>query len=133
MLSVNMEIFKKSNVLHTSKDLNQLVNDFANYLKNSGWKVQNKTENDQAILQAQKAGILRDIIAADRALTFTFKKDNDNIDVNVGVAKLLQNLGVTAIETILLSEIFIVIDVPEIAWTDHVEKDLLKQLEQIAQ
>ncbi len=128
-----MEIFKKSNVLHTSKDLNQLVNDFANYLKNSGWKVQNNTQNDQAILQAQKAGILRDIIAADRALTFTFKKDNDNIDVNIGVAKLLQNLGVTAIETILLSEIFIVIDVPEIAWTDHVEKDLLKQLEQIAQ
>jgi len=128
-----MEIFKKNKVLHTTKDLNQLVNDFSDYLKNSGWKVQNSTQNDKAILQAQKAGILRDIIAADRALTFMFKKDDDNIDVNVGVAKLLQNLGVTAIETIFLSEIFIVVDVPEIAWTDHIEKDLLKQLENIAQ
>ncbi len=127
-----MEIFKKDRVLQTSKDLNQLVNDFSAYLKNANWKVQNNTQNGKAILQAQKAGILRDIIAADRALTFVFEKNDDNINVHVGVAKLLQNLGITAIETILLSEIFLVIDVPEIAWTDHVENGLLKQLEQIA-
>ncbi len=127
-----MEIFKKDRVLQTSKDLNQLVNDFSAYLKNANWKVQNNTQNGKAILQAQKAGILRDIIAADRALTFVFEKNDDNINVHVGVAKFLQNLGITAIETILLSEIFLVIDIPEIAWTDHVENDLLKQLEQIA-
>ena len=127
-----MEIFKKDRVLQTSKDLNQLVNDFSAYLKNANWKVQNNTQNGKAILQAQKAGILRDIIAADRALTFVFEKNDNNVNVHVGVAKLLQNLGVTAIETILLSEIFLVIDIPEIAWTDHVENGLLKQLEQIA-
>ncbi len=128
-----MEIFKKDHVLNTQKDLKDIVNGFATYLTNNNWKVQNKTEGDKAILQAQKAGILRDIIAADRALTFTFEKQPDGIHVNVGVAKLLQNLGVTAIEVILLSEIFIVIDVPEIAWTDHVEKGLLTQLDQEAQ
>ena len=127
-----MEIFKKDRVLQTDKDLNQLVSDFSTYLKNDNWRVQNNTQNGKAILQAQKAGILRDIIAADRALTFVFEKNDNNVNVHVGVAKLLQNLGVTAIETILLSEIFLVIDIPEIAWTDHVENGLLKQLEQIA-
>ena len=118
--------------MQTDKDLNQLVSDFSTYLKNDNWRVQNNTQNGKAILQAQKAGILRDIIAADRALTFVFEKNDNNVNVHVGVAKLLQNLGVTAIETILLSEIFLVIDIPEIAWTDHVENGLLKQLEQIA-
>ncbi len=127
-----MEIFKKDKVLQTTKDLNQVVNDFTAYLKNSGWKVQSNVQNGKAILQAQKAGILRDIIAADRALTFTFQKNDDNIEVHVGVAKLIQNLGVTAIEVLLLSDIFILVDVPEIAWTDHVEKGLLQQLEQIS-
>ena len=79
-----MEIFKKDRVLQTSKDLNQLVNDFSAYLKNANWKVQNNTQNGKAILQAQKAGILRDIIAADRALTFVFEKNDDNINVHVG-------------------------------------------------
>ncbi|KJE48678.1 MULTISPECIES: hypothetical protein [Acidiplasma] len=128
-----MEIFKKERVFNTQKDLKAVVQDFSDYLTNNNWKVQSNVQDNKAILQAQKAGILRDIIAADRALTFTFEKQDDGIHVHVGVGKLLQNLGVTAIEALFLSEIFIVVDVPEIAWTDHVEKQLMQQLQQIAQ
>ena len=39
-------------------------------LINNGWKVQSNVQQDKAILQAQKFGILRGLIAADRALTF---------------------------------------------------------------
>jgi hypothetical protein len=45
---------------------------------------------------------------------------------------LLGDIAVTAIEVILLSEIFIIVDVPEIAWSDHVEKELLNELQNIA-
>lgn len=127
-----MEIFKKDLILHTSKPLSDVVSSFEQQLKNGQWKVQSNTQNDQAVLQAQKAGILRDIISADRALTFTFKNENDQLNVSVGVGKLIQNLAVAAIETVLLSELFLVVDVPEILWTDHVENELLGQLKSVA-
>ena len=127
-----MEIFKKDIVLETQKQLSDIVSSFEEQLKNNKWKVQSNVQNDQGILQAQKAGILRDVIAADRALTFTFKNEDGKLNVSVGVGKLLQNLGVAAIETILLSELFLVVDVPEILWTDHVETELICQLKSIA-
>ena len=127
-----MEIFKKDIVLETQKQLSDIVSSFEEQLKNNKWKVQSNVQNDQGILQAQKAGILRDIIAADRALTFTFKNEGGKLNVSVGVGKLLQNLGVAAIETILLSDLFLVVDVPEILWTDHVETELIGQLKSMA-
>lgn len=128
-----MEIFKKDRVIKSSKSLKDLAISFADYLKNNNWRVQSNIQDDKAIIQAQKPGILRDIIAADRALTFSFENINDEINVHVGVGKLIKNLAITAIEVLLLSELFLVIDIPEIAWTDHVEKELLNQLNTLAQ
>jgi hypothetical protein len=128
-----MEIFKKNIVLQTSKDVNTVTTAFEQYLKDSGWKTQSRVEEGQAVLQANKAGILRDIIAADRALTFMFKENAGNLEVHVGVGKLGQNLAVTAIEFLLLSDLFIAVDVPEMLWTKHVETELLGQLKALAQ
>lgn len=124
-----MEIFKKERVYQTQKPIDQIVKDYSNTLTNQGWKVQSNVTGDKGVLQAQKIGFLRDIISADRAITFVFTSEPDQVRVHVGVGKLLQNLGVTAIEVLLLSEIFIFVDIPEIAWTDHVEKNLLLALE----
>lgn len=128
-----MEIFKKNLVLQTSKDVNSVTTAFEQYLKDSGWKTQSRVESGQAVLQATKAGFLRDIIAADRALTFMFKENAGNLDVHVGVGKLGQNLAVTAIEFLLLSDMFVAVDVPEMLWTKHVETELLGQLKALAQ
>ena len=128
-----MEIFKKNLVLQTSKDVNTVTTAFEQYLKDSGWKTQSRVEEGQAVLQANKVGFLRDIIAADRALTFMFKENAGNLEVHVGVGKLGQNLAVTAIEFLLLSDLFIAVDVPEMLWTKHVETELLGQLKSLAQ
>ena len=128
-----MEIFKKNIVMQTSKDVNTVTTAFEQYLKDSGWKTQSRVEEGQAVLQANKAGFLRDIIAADRALTFMFKENAGNLEVHVGVGKLGQNLAVTAIEFLLLSDLFIAVDVPEMLWTKHVETELLGQLKALAQ
>jgi len=127
-----MPLFKKEITLENVKDMQVLVNKFSEYLEDEGYKVQTKVEGDRAILQAQKGGILRDIIAAERALTFTFEKNGENVKVTVGVGKWLQNLGVTALEVLLLSELFVFVDVPEILWNSHVENELLKKLKEIA-
>lgn len=127
-----MGFFKKEKNINTSKPLSGIVNSFTEYLKSDGWKVQQKTEGNKAVIQAQKGGILRDIIAADRAITFTMEQNGNNLKVTAGVGKWLQNLAVTAVEAILLSELFLVVDVPEILWTEHVEGKLLKKLEEMA-
>ncbi len=128
-----MGIFKKEIEITTSKDLQTVTSSFENFLKENGWKTQSKVEGNKAIVQAQKAGILRDIVAAERALTFTLEDDNGKLKVNVGVSKWLMDLGVTALEVIFLSELFIFVDVPEMVWNEHVEKELMQQLEAIAQ
>ena len=127
-----MEIFKKNLVIQTSKDVNSLTSAFEQYLRDSGWKTQSRVESDQAVLQATKAGFLRDIIAADRALTFLLKENAGNMEVHVGVGRLGENLAITAIEFLLLSDIFIAVDVPEMLWTKHVETELLGQLRSLA-
>jgi len=127
-----MPLFKKELTLENVKDMQVLVNKLSEYLEDEGYKVQTKVEGDRAILQAQKGGILRDIIAAERALTFTFEKNGENVKVTVGVGKWLQNLGVTALEVLFLSELFVFVDVPEILWNSHVENELLKKLKEIA-
>lgn len=129
-----MEIFKKNIQLQTSKKLNDLVNQFQDSLKMKGWKVQSRVDGDQAVLQANKLGFLRDVISADRALTFVFKQPSGsgNVDVHVGVGKLVQNLAVTAIEVLLLSELFLVVDIPEMIWTKHVETETLNDLKLLA-
>jgi len=126
-----MAIFKKERKYPPQQDVNQIINQFVQYLQNEGYKVQQKVEGNKAILQAQKAGILRDLIAADRALTFTFENTPENLKVNVGIGKWIQNLGVTAVEALIVSPLFLAIDVPEILWTEHVESGLMKYLDSI--
>ena len=51
--------------------------------------------------------------------------------MHIGIGKWVQNLAVTAAETILLSGLFLVVDVPEMLWTTHVEGGIAKQITQI--
>jgi hypothetical protein len=106
-----MGIFKKEKVYTTQKDVGQIINQFVTYLQQKGFKTQYREENGKAIVQAQKGGILRDLIAADRALTFTFEKVENQLKVTAGIGKWIQNLAVTAVETIILSPLFLAIDV----------------------
>ncbi len=126
-----MGIFKKEKNYPPVKDLSAVVNQFVQYLQSQGFKVQQKIEGNKAIVQAQKGGILRDIVAADRALTFTFENNPDGLKVTTGVGKWVQNLAVMAVEVLLISGLFLVIDVPEMLWTSHVESNILNELDKI--
>lgn len=128
---VSMGIFKKEKMYPPVQNLDQVIQNFIAYLNNDGWKTQYKVEGDKAIIQAQKGGILRDLIAADRALTFTFERLPNGVKVTAGIGKWIQNLAVTAVEAILLSELFLAVDVPEMLWTEHVESQLMKKLDEI--
>ncbi|MGA2874322.1 MAG: hypothetical protein ABSE82_02175 [Nitrososphaerales archaeon] len=114
-----------------SKDLGQLSQQIMQQLQIEGYKVQTRTAPLGNIIQAQKAGILRDIIAADRAFTILISGQPDDFTVHIGIGKWVQNIAVAAVEILLLSTLFLAVDVPEMLWTTHVENGLVKEITMI--
>jgi len=114
-----------------SKDLGQLSQQIVQQMQIEGYKVQTRTAPIGNIVQAQKAGILRDIIAAERAFTILISGQPDDFTVHIGIGKWIQNIAVAAVEVLLLSTLFLVVDVPEMLWTVHVEDGLAKEIAQI--
>jgi hypothetical protein len=114
-----------------NRDLNQLTQQIVQQLQSEGYKTQNATKPVGMVIQAQKAGILRDIIAADRAFTILLTGDPNDFTIHIGIGRWVQNLAVTAAEALLLSWLFLAVDVPEMLWTTHVEKGLAKEIQTI--
>ncbi len=114
-----------------NRNPNEISQQIEQQLQNEGYKVQSRQMPTGNVIQAQKAGILRDIITADRAFTIKIEGQPNDFTVTVGIGKFIQNLAVAAVEAILLSELFLVVDVPEMLWTEHVEKGIIKEINTI--
>jgi hypothetical protein len=114
-----------------NKDLPKLGQQIVSQLQSEGYKVQTANPPLGIVIQAKKAGILRDIITADRAFTIMITGQPNDFSIHVGIGKLIQNLAVAAAEAILLSALFLAVDVPEMLWTTHVEKEIIQQINQI--
>ena len=114
-----------------NKDLTQLSQQIEQQLKSDGYKTQLASKPIGVVIQAQKAGILRDIIDADRAFTILITGDSNDFTVHIGIGKWVQNLAVAAVEAVLLSVLFLAVDIPEMIWTVHVEGNIAKQIQQI--
>jgi hypothetical protein len=114
-----------------NKDLNQLSQQIVQQLESEGYKTQSTTAPLGIVIQAKKAGILRDIITADRAFSILITGQPNDFSIHVGIGKWIQNLAVAAAEVILLSWLFLAVDVPEILWTRHIENTVVKEITQI--
>jgi|SRR5271154_6142372 len=113
------------------RDLDQLASQIETQLKAEGYKTQSANPPLGRVIQAQKAGILRGIIDANRAFTIMISGEPNDFTVHIGIGKWIQNLAVAAAEAILLSLLFLAVDVPEMLWTTHVEKGLAKEITKI--
>jgi hypothetical protein len=114
-----------------NKDLNQLSQQIVQQLSSEGYKTQSATAPLGIVVQAKKAGILRDIITADRAFSILITGQPNDFSIHIGVGKWIQNLAVAAVEVIFLSFLFLAVDVPEMLWTQHVERGIAKEITQI--
>ena len=112
-------------------DLGKLAQSIVDQLKAEGYKTQMTTAPLGTIIQAQKAGILRDIITADRSFTIMLSGQPNDFTIHIGIGKWLRDIGIAAVETLLLTELFLVVDVPEMLWTRHVEKGLIAEINQV--
>ena len=113
------------------KDPAQVAQQIEQQLQAEGYKTQSKAAPLGTIIQAQKAGILRDMVAADRCFTLVVGGQPNDFTVHIGIGKWVQNLGVTAVEALFLSYLFLAVDVPEMLWTTHVEGQLVKEIQSI--
>jgi hypothetical protein len=116
-----------------NKDLSQLSQQITQQLQSEGYKVQSANKPIGLVIQAQKAGILRDIITADRAFTILITGDPNDFTIHIGIGKWVQNIAVAAAEVLLLSVLFLAVDVPEMLWTTHIEGQLAKEIKQIVE
>jgi hypothetical protein len=110
-------------------DLGALASHVEEYLKGEGFKTSTSAPSDQgSVTQAHKGGFLAGAIDADRALTITITGSSADFTVRVGIGKLIKDLEVAAVETLLAGELFLVIDVAESAWNFEIEAKLIKDI-----
>ena len=114
-----------------NRDLDQLASQIESQLKSEGYKTQSANPPLGRVIQAQKAGVLRGIIDANRAFTIMLTGESNDFTVHIGIGKWIQNLAVVAVEAILLTWLFLVVDVPEMLWTTHVENGIAKEITKI--
>jgi hypothetical protein len=113
-------------------DLAQLKGQIEDYLKSDGFKTQPSPPSPHGtVIQAKKGGFLSGVIDADRALTILIDGEPDNFTVRIGIGKWLEHLGVAAVETLLLSELFLLVDVAEMAWNVEIENKLAKKVAEL--
>jgi len=75
-------------------DLGSLQSHIVGYLKNDGFAVQTSAPSDQGtVIQSKKGGFLREVVAADRALTVTVPGNPNDFNVRFGIGKWLEHLG----------------------------------------
>ena len=110
-------------------DLSTLQSHIEQYLKADGFTVQVSAPSAQGVvIQARKGGFLRGLVAADRAMSIAIAGSPDDFTVRIGIGKWLEHLATAAIETLLVSELFLVVDVAETAWNIEIEDKLVKDI-----
>ena len=116
-----------------NKDLSQLGQGVVEMLQDDGYKTEINTRAPQGVvIQATNSGFLRDIITANRAFTILITGDPNNFVVHIGIGNNRFRILESAVaETILLTGLFLAVDVPEMLWTWHVEKEILERILQL--
>jgi|YelNatPaOPRAMG01_1025707.scaffolds.fasta_scaffold33256_2 hypothetical protein len=111
-------------------DPKKLADKIREFFNNGKFKVQSGTHPQGIVIQAQKAGLFRTVIAADQSLTVTITGTPDDLTVRIGVAAWLKDLGIAAIEGFLVTPLLLFIEVPESLWVFEVEHNLWRYIEE---
>jgi hypothetical protein len=102
-------------------DLGKLADDVEEYFELQGYTTQKADKENWHLIQAKKAGFLRDIAAADRAFTVLLTGEQNNFKVSIGVGKWLQNMAVSFLEGLLLTPLVFFVEIPVQFWSYEIE------------
>src|ERR1035441_501463 len=113
-------------------NLTALRDNIVTYLQSDGFKIQaSRTTAAGMLIQAQKGGFLRELITSERSLNILIQGEPNNFTVRVGIGKWVQNIAVATVEILLISELFLPLDVGEMLWNVEVEKKVVKKIDEL--
>jgi hypothetical protein len=110
-------------------DLDKLSSVVEQYFANEKFKTQLGKHPNGTLIQATKEGLLRSIAGMDRAYSITVSGTPDDAKISIGMGKWLQDLGVAAIESFLLTPELAFFEVPESLWSFEIEDKFWKYIE----
>ncbi len=111
-------------------NLDLLADSIEEHFQVDGYQTQSSKRPDGWVVQARKAGFLRDLLAADRAFTVTISGEKDNFRVSFGIGKWAQNLGMALVEGIALAPVVFFVEVPISLWSFEIERGFWSFVEQ---
>jgi hypothetical protein len=108
-----------------------LLNDsLEEHFQTQGYQTQSSKGTAGWVVQARKAGILRDLLAGDRAFTVTVTGEPNNFKVSFGIGNWIQNIGMALLEGIAIAPIVFFIEVPVSLWNYEIEREFWVYVEQ---
>jgi hypothetical protein len=123
---------KVSHYQNKNTDLTGLKTKIEEYLKSEKFKIQSSVPSQHGtVIQANKGGWLSSIISADRALTIMISGESNDFTIRVGIGRWLKHLGITAAEALLLTDLFLLVDVPETLWNFEIENKIAKKIDSL--
>lgn len=123
---------KVSHYQNKNTELTSLKSKIEEYLTSEKFKVQSSIPSPHGtVIQAHKGGWLSSIISADRALSIMIDGEANDFTVRVGIGRWLKHLGITAAEALLLTDLFLLVDVPETLWNFEIENKIAKKIDSL--
>jgi len=122
---------KTNRYTNKNMDLDRLSEQVANYMNSDGYAIQKAKSPSGTAILARKENLPRDLITADRAFTILISGQPNDFTVRVGIGRWGQNLTVTAVEALFTGGAMLIVDVPEMAWNEHIENKIIKNIAQI--
>ena len=105
-------------------NLEHLADSIEENFVTQGYKTQSAHNNQGWVVQARKAGILRELVAADRSFTVVVTGEPNKFRVSFGIGKWIQNLSVAVLETVLFDFLLILfVEIPVSLWSYAIENE----------
>lgn len=124
---------KTMRYVNKNLDLDQLCTKIVDYMNGEGYGTQKSKASLGIIIEARKENLPRDLITADRCFTILLQGQPDNFTITVGIGRWVQNLTVAAVEAILTAGAFLIVDIPEMVWNEHIEDKIVKGIANIVE
>ncbi len=110
-------------------DLKKLSGLIMDFFREENFQVQNTTHPRGFLIQAKKGGMLRTLLAMNRAFTLIIEGEPSDFRIKIGVGEWLKDLTIASIEGFFISPMLAFVEVPEALWSYEIEHQLWHYVE----
>jgi len=110
-------------------NLELLADGIEEHFETEKYETQVAKKDDGWLIQAKKGGVLRELLAAERAFTVTVNGGPANFRVTFGIGKWIQNLGVAVVEGIAIAPLVTFVEIPISLWSFEIEHSFWSYIE----